>query len=1225
MAAASFAEHDAFFDDADPAGTATPTSIDPEADAFFTDAAPIDAPADALLRRLRDFTVHHAQQLADMRESMADTLSEAWSEDNDCIAVSMTAADPLPITAMVNTDNAQFNKVAAAIAHVVHELNCMKDIADSRFYAPLTQFGHKYSEHVLAAVDTATAPAGAAASSSSSSTLSSPPTAPSPPSFTPPTSLSQLPTLEQEFGSLLPVLQDLANFITRLFALTTNLVTQLGCLYHERQKLFLSTYRHVRLEPAFDAVGLACRLALSLDLIINDNEMIDKGWAAYKKMIKYVRNDTAKYEVQVPSLRLFESLLLTLDKQILSVSIFQSLLELPFGSVDSSPAGLQAASNKALIEGNKVLYEQFNLVIKSSFKRLTHALGAGGGAAGGAAAAGDGSVDGLIGGAETYDRSQLVDLYGLYALFRFLFKNSTKVDKKLFNELWLLQRRVPCVFLFGRALFFIPEFLGKYAPIDAKSVVQPIGKNILTVRTGWLQDSDDAFASRIDDFHTQLAVWLVRMESAIKLSSSTPVHSVLTTRSKLLLTGILLARSIRELLTSNIYLHLRLNVAFRARNIRSVAVGCEMLKSIQQCYVKRQGMIGEHFNLIIGQATFVIRHVLQQQRKRLNADIHQHTPSSASKQTKSAQRSMELDGKLDQLAALSLTHSLLEQPPTPARLTLLLLSVQVALGEKLWGSKSGGGDDKGKLGEEVRYQLWKLQLLVQYQQHVDAATNCSFLYWVPNLVPVFLSDVFSNPQQVNRLQSLVDCFQDVLLLFAGCELQQRQRLKHEYEQEILHYFNDAIILPLCREVETDLRLHIHSVVLSQLSLRNTMAVRDLSKFLNIKPLRFFSSVIDLRLRVSHYLDYNFYNLNTVALHDWRVYAEMRNLALEKYSLQLAEVHLPGTSHYSEKLDILEIMRHIHVFVSRYNYNMNTQIFIQRALDQKHISSISIYHISDSLRTHGTGVMNTTINFTYQFLARKFRLFSEFLFDEHIKSKLIKLGRQFRDDRQRLNSRFPYDWADRLNREVRKLGVSDDGSTFIDQFRRQITEIGNALGYVRMVRSGGLHFVSQGIKFIPDLNSQADFEAEVKEEQLPHETLLAARNVNAVLSELTRQFTSHSSYFSMLVDVFLPVFSTAEHRHLLNFHLIIPSLMLSYVERLKDCKEKMSKQTGRQETAFTDDGFALGIAYILRVLQLDTAFDSLHWFDSVEAYSERKRAELAKEMEKYKSPAPSPAH
>jgi hypothetical protein len=40
--------------------------------------------------------------------------------------------------------------------------------------------------------------------------------------------------------------------------------------------------------------------------------------------------------------------------------------------------------------------------------------------------------------------------------------------------------------------------------------------------------------------------------------------------------------------------------------------------------------------------------------------------------------------------------------------------------------------------------------------------------------------------------------------------------------------------------------------------------------------------------------------------------------------------------------------------------------------------------SASLRQHGLGVLNTTVNFTYQFLAQKFNIFSQFLFDDYIK-------------------------------------------------------------------------------------------------------------------------------------------------------------------------------------------------------------------------------------------------
>lgn len=70
-------------------------------------------------------------------------------------------------------------------------------------------------------------------------------------------------------------------------------------------------------------------------------------------------------------------------------------------------------------------------------------------------------------------------------------------------------------------------------------------------------------------------------------------------------------------------------------------------------------------------------------------------------------------------------------------------------------------------------------------------------------------------------------------------------------------------------------------------------VKDLSKFVKLKPLRLVDKNIDIKAFVTNYLDTTFYNLTTVALHNWKTYGEMRNLAQEKYGLSLTEVHLPG--------------------------------------------------------------------------------------------------------------------------------------------------------------------------------------------------------------------------------------------------------------------------------------------------------------------------------------------
>ena len=45
------------------------------------------------------------------------------------------------------------------------------------------------------------------------------------------------------------------------------------------------------------------------------------------------------------------------------------------------------------------------------------------------------------------------------------------------------------------------------------------------------------------------------------------------------------------------------------------------------------------------------------------------------------------------------------------------------------------------------------------------------------------------------------------------------------------------------------------------------------------------------------------------------------------------------------------------------------------------------------------------------------------------------------------------------------------------------------------------------------------------------------------------------------------------------------------------KEKMNKKN-KVGAGFTDDGFVMGVAYILKLLDQYREFDSLHWFQSV---------------------------
>lgn len=152
-------------------------------------------------------------------------------------------------------------------------------------------------------------------------------------------------------------------------------------------------------------------------------------------------------------------------------------------------------------------------------------------------------------------------------------------------------------------------------------------------------------------------------------------------------------------------------------------------------------------------------------------------------------------------------------------------------------------------------------------------------------------------------------------------------------------------------------------------------------------------------------------------------------------------------------DVLEIVRNLPKFVQEFTYNLNNQVFIQVTSQNKHLDTVNIRHLANSMRTHGIGMTNTTVNAAYQFLRPKIHLFSQCLYEEQIRSRLSKDIRQFKQTRQEPSSstpntaqppNFPFKVAEKFKKGIKKLGLQD-GLSWLDKFRILISHIGNALG------------------------------------------------------------------------------------------------------------------------------------------------------------------------------------
>lgn len=946
-----------------------------------------------------------------------------------------------------------------------------------------------------------------------------------------------------QVARFLPKLQTLWAWVKRCSQVCQELVAQLDALYSTQYNgKPLVCASEVHFQEVLEHLGDLLVALITVDEMLRNQGTLHDHWTLFCRMLKSVHHDPVAVGIQAEKMRALEKLVGDYESCLLSGKIFQGVMQKLTCMTARCPA----------------VADELTGFVRSAVLELETRP------------------------AELQDADHWSRWVKLSALMVMNFSLFGSVDKKVFKQLWDVNKKIPAVTLYANIIWFPEQFLLYHMPQLNKVIDKKAQQQVSAARQAFLTLKAQSLPKEVQLHSLQACCWMVQVETALHKESTNLKLEDINNICSLLLQGVQLACGMSRLLRTLTNLHVALA---KPMSRSSVAALCRLVEVLQGV----RSMYHRHSVSISRSVVHVSQHLLYQAL----------TTVTAAKKSL-LQNKKYSEQHLDVLSALLVVERSMYGCTTKERRLVTRLALSMA--------------NQGRTFREEDYimllrTLRKLDAVCDMQSRLSAACDCSFLYWHRVVLPIYFESLYSSKTDLHRLGYMLYALRDCVRSINNSG-DNSESLKEMLETEVWDSLRKYILDPLCHDIETSLRLSVH--VHLQVNERNPFSsnIPDYGPLLRVRPMRFFDKYIDIKGYVEHHLDQTFYNLTTVALHDWKTYGEMRCLAKLKNNLVTVEDHLPSQT-LEQGLDVLEIMRNIHIFVSKYLYNLNNQIFVEQWSNNKHLNTINIRHIANSIRTHGTGIMNTTVNFTYQFLRKKFFIFSQFMYDEHIKSRLLKDLRFFRENKTQLEQKYSYERADKFNRGIRKLGITPQGHSYLDQFRMLISHIGNAMGYVRMIRSGGLHCCSNAIGFVPDLEDVVNFESLCVNEGLSESCINAAKQLDHVIENLGRNFAEGTEYFKLLVNVFSGEFRKPGNSHLRNFHIIIPPLTINFVEYIIASKERLTKKN-KGNAAFTDDGFAMGLAYILTLLDLQVEWDALHWFESVQVKYSKEKASLSEQ-------------
>lgn len=897
---------------------------------------------------------------------------------------------------------------------------------------------------------------------------------------------------------------------------------------------------------------------------------------------------------------------------------------------------------------------------------------------------------------------KLLGLSSLFILHSWIFKKNERSVSKAFAQTLQKHEQYNLIHLFGSNCYiFLNEFLTKHS-----NSLMKLDTKVLKQLTSRIENSLKLnLDQELDRLTMKVTNWLVKFktETLKTMLDSSDVEVDIDAMLNVVCLfeqGVDLVEEINLTIKSVMTIYLHFNKPMTKNKLINLLRMVPLLKSIELSLIENRFLVNNLFIKIERMIRVGWRKLIESARKRLvslkYSDRKLDTASSLiiSSWCSKTEYFNNDRGRI----IISLCLSML--------ISSFIQNEIVQLNQFMSFSNLQNFYERLKRNSDCSYLYWSVPTFSTYYNYCFEEAPCSLdeinyfhlaLNDIPDLVTSSIEPTYSNKINLEWLDSKRPLFLQML------------------GDELLDQFKVEFLDKICQEFEIELRLQTHR----DLNLNNHNPFkRHLYNFKQIfsshKKLQtfvIFDRVISFRFYIEQHLNKVCYNLTALVPSDWFTYDSMINLARHKYDLKFVNSQLP-TQNLDHGLDLLDITRNLALFVSRYGYDLSNQLFIEKCSNRLSTSSASsmisgvsiltgnmvtssanqmlnvvqIKHVSKSLQMHGYGLLNSSVNCTYQVMKRLINLISKQFSHDKLRailtkeqqlinsSRLSSQEKQVSGIKQQQTISLTFDKANKIAKRFKfsAVNIVENQNSLnptsmgvdLDSIRQSITQLGNLLAFIRLLKSGALNCASRSVDYLPDLGDLSFLRLEKfvnsEFEYYQADSLQkAAANFDQCLADLEENFSSKTNYFAIIINLFAKLLTTSDNNsttsknepqneseqpqnfevtttngnyqnkyqqqqdrldHLKLFYLAVPTLTINFIDYIINCKERVTSRssTGRFGALISDDGFSMGVAFLLTVLNQTQEFARLEWFKQVREKLESDKKEVELKIEDSKN-------